>query len=309
MMKTMSCLVSVLTLSLLSAAATPLDQTRISADAKWVLHLDGDRFKTNQLGAFLIDQLLDKKLAKAKADLQREFGFTLDWRKIQSITAYGTTYQKNDPSGLLIVESGLEVESLLQKLIERKLPVAQVEKIEGPRQPIYRLNKDIYLSVLKGGMLLLSKSQPVIEHGQAILAGSKPNLGTANLLKAYPETPSGFFFLAVAEDFARLTKLPPNAAILKQAEGGRLTLGEQGGQLRLNLDLRAKSAEVAQQIKQVAEGLVSMAALYADQHPDLKLVIQGASASVTDRLLTLGLELPMDEVVKKLAKTGGPAKK
>jgi hypothetical protein len=159
----------------------------------------------------------------------------------------------------------------------------------------------VYVAVLKGGLVLVSKSRPAIEYGQAVIAGQKPNLTAAGVLKDYPAAPDEFFILALAHDFARLAKLPPKAAVLKQAEGGRILLGEQDGKLRLNLDIRARSDDLAGHIRQVAEGLVGLAALQAEQHPDLKALADCAKVSTTGPLVTLGLEFPVPDAIKKLA--------
>jgi hypothetical protein len=300
-MKQILSFTSVLALAVLAAGATPLDKTRISAEAKWMLHLDADRLKSTQIGEFILSQILEPKSAKVKQDLQRELDFNLDWRKIRALTAYGSTYQKDDPSGLLIIDSGLEFAPALETAIQRDRPGLRVEKLQSDPYPLYYLNQDAYVAVLKGGLLLISKSRPVIEYGQAVIAGHKPNLGAADTLKPYPEAPNGFFFLALANDFARLAKLPPKAAVLKQAEGGRIVLGEQDGKLRLNLDIRARSDDIARQIRQVAEGLVGLAALQAEQHPDLHALADTANVSTTGPLVTLGLQFPVPDAIKKLA--------
>jgi hypothetical protein len=300
-MKKLISFTTFLALAVLAATATPLDKTRISAEAKWMLHLDADRLKSTQIGEFILSQILEPKSAKVKQDLQRELDFNLDWRKIRALTAYGSTYQKDDPSGLLIIDSGLEFAPALETAIQRDRPGLRVEKLQSNPYPIYHLNRDAYVAVLKGGLLLVSKSRPVIEYGQAVIAGHKPNLGAADTLNAYPEAPTGFFFLALANDFARLAKLPPNAAVLKQAEGGRIVLGEREGKLRLNLDIRAKSDDVARQIRQVAEGLVGLAALQAEQHPDLKTLADTAKVSTTGPWVALGLQFPVPDAIKKLA--------
>jgi hypothetical protein len=296
---------TILVLLLLAGApamGAPIPKTLIAADAKWILHLDADQFRAGKVGTYFLEQLLEPKSAKAKADLKRELNFDLDWRRVHGITAYGSGYKPdNDTSGLLLIRTDLDVKSALEAAITRQAPELRVEKITDAAVPLYRLNDQAYVACESGGVLLVSKYRAAIDKGHAVIAGKSANLASATALSGYPDAMSGFFFLALAEGFGQNAQVPPNAAILKQAVGARVVLAEREERLRLILDIKAASADVASQIQQVAQGLLALATLNAEQNPDLKKLTQSAAVSTADTLVTLKLEVPVADVIEKMA--------
>lgn len=283
------------------ANATPFDKAVISADAKWVLHLDVDRLRSSQLGRCLIEQVLDPKSAKVRAALQRELGFEVVWDQVHSLTAYGSAFDRNDPASVLLVQTGLAVEKGLNAAIAFKGPALRVEKLADHPAPLFRINEESFVGIEKDGCVLVSKSQTAVERARAVLHGRAASLATINPLTQYPESPFRFFFMAAGAGFSEQANLPPRAAILKQADGGRLLVGEQDDHLRLLLNLRAASAEVAQQIQQIAQGLIALAALQGDRHPELKRLTESVKITAAQDAVTVSLQVPVTDVIKHIA--------
>jgi hypothetical protein len=302
-MKPTLCALTLLLTAATPVAAGPLDKKQIAADAKWILHLDVDTFKAGKVGSYFINEVLDRKTAKMKEDLKAWLNFDLDWRKIASITAYGSTFQpQNDSSGLLLIKStGLETQKALEQAMANNNPGLRVQKLESSPEPLYCLNDQGYVGYAAGGVMVVGKTRETVKKGLGVLSGARPDLASSSTLSGYPAAPAGFFFLAVAEGFGAQAQIPPKAAVLKQAEGGRLVAGEKQDRLHLNLDIKAASADVAQQVQQVAQGLVALASLNASQNLDLQLVAQGTKVNASDKLVSLALELPVADVIKKIA--------
>jgi hypothetical protein len=293
-------LITLLALAAGTANATPLDRTKVGGEAKWLLHIDLDQGKKTKTGAYLLDQFLVRKGAKAREDLRREIGFDLDWSKVRGITAYGSTFGKQDKNGLLVIESSLPLEKGFEAAVERKHPSFRVEKLGEGQDAVYRINEAAYTALAKGGMLLVSRSKVMLEYGREVILGRRPNLSADDPFKNYPETQPGFFLLALAEGFAEKAPLPAKAAVLKEAKGGRILFGEEGEQARLRVDLRARSADTAKSILQVAQGLVGLAALQAENNADLKPLVQGANVSANDNFVTLAVGVPANELVDRI---------
>jgi hypothetical protein len=106
--------------------------------------------------------------------------------------------------------------------------------------------------------------------------------------------------LGVAEGIGQGANLPPHAAVLKKAEGGRLVIGETGDRIVLNLDVKAASPDVAQQIQQVVQGLLALGALNAEQQPDLAALAQGVRVSLNGSLVSLGVEIPTAKILNMI---------
>ena len=281
--------------------AGPLPAAKVPADAKWVLHLDADKLQTTQVGTHFLREVLDPKSAKGKADLRQWLDFDLDWTQVHSVTAFGATYEpKQDNTGLLLVHTSMEVVKGLETAIERNTPALRPEKIEAGPTPLYRVNHDSYIWAGPGGQFLVGKSREAVEHARAAFTGREPNLTGTKLLETYRPAANAFFFVGLAEDFGRKASLPPKAAVLKQAEGGRLGVGERGDKVFATLALRTTTPEVAQQIQQVVQGLVALATLSQEQNPQLQELARGARVTAADRWVTIGIEVPVARAIEKI---------
>src|ERR1041385_181173 len=107
------------TLSLAAALTTtclaaPLQKQEISADAKWVLHLDVDKLRSTPEGESLIREFTDPPLAKQRTTLKNEANFDLELTKARSITAYGDFTESNN---VILLKSDLDMEKLVDGLL------------------------------------------------------------------------------------------------------------------------------------------------------------------------------------------------
>jgi hypothetical protein len=284
-----------------SAAAGPVQRSQVSADAKWLLHLDADAFKNTALGGQFITDVLGVKSAKAKEDLKAGLDFELDWRQIHSITAYGSQHSKHgDPKGILLIQTDMLVQPALERAIAKNIPDFRVERFEFPLAPLYQLNGDPWVAFRPGGGVILPMARESVDNALAVYSGARANLTSTTTFEGYPTAPFSFFMLGVAEGLGQDVDLPPNAAVLKKAEGGRLVIGEKGDRVALSLDVKTGSPDVAQQIQQVVQGLLALGALSADQKPDLAALVQGASVTRSGATVSLAVELPVAKVLNKI---------
>ncbi len=285
----------------LTAVGSPIPKDQIAADAKWILHLDTEQFMRGKIGSYLIDEVLNPRSALFKETLKQQLGFDLDWKQIKGITAYGTGYHpQEDDSGILLIRTSMDVKGALEAAMAKAIPQLRIEKIENAPLPLYRFNDQGYVAVPSSDLVLVARQRNAIDRGREILEGHTDTLAAAQALQDYPESPFGFFLLAVAEGFGQQADLPATAAIFKQATGARLLLGEDNGRLRLNFDLKAASSEVVQQIQQVAQGLLALAAMNAGQNPDLQKLTQAAAVTSSGKCVTLAVAIPVTDIIAKI---------
>jgi hypothetical protein len=283
------------------AAASPIPKNQIPADVKWVLHFDAEQFMEGKVGSYFIEEVLKPQSAEMREKLKSEVGIDLDFKQLKAVTAYGTGYRpQEDDTGLLMIRTSLDVAKTLDAVMARNQPQLQLEKIEGSASPLYRFQDHGYLGVPSSGLLLVARQRAAIDRGLELIAGRGENLTGATAFQEYPDTTFGFFFMAVAEGFGQQAELPATAAIFKQATGARVVVGEENDRLRLNLDLKATSSEICQQIQAVAQGLLALAAMNASQNPDLQKLTQAAAVSSSGKCVTLAIGLPISEVIAKI---------
>jgi hypothetical protein len=286
----------------LTAAASPIPKNQVAADAKWVLHLDVEQLMRGKVGTYLVEKVLNPRSAEMKEKLKQELGLEWDWKRIQAITAYGTGYRpQEDTTGLLLIRTSLDVKGAIEAAIAKNVPQLRIEKIENAPLALYRFNDQGYLGMPGDGLVLVSRHRNAIDRGLEVLGGRAENLDGAKALQEYPETSFGFFLLAVAEGFGQQADLPASAAIFRQATGARVVLGEDNDKMRLNFDLKSASTDVTQQIQQVAQGLLALAAMNASQNPDLQKLTQSAAVTSAGKCVTLAVAVPVADVIARIS--------
>jgi hypothetical protein len=299
---------SALVLALTITTATfggPLQKEQVRSDAKWLLHLDLDKLRSSKVGTYFTRQILEQKLSQPKADLKRDLNFDLDVSKISSITAYGTDYgSKPDANGVLVIKTTLDVGKALDAAIEKFSPNAEAEgaikKTQQGSAVLYSVNDDVFITIFPGNLVVVAKSREPMQKASQVLAGKSANLTSGKAFSGFPDVQKAFFFLGVAEAFNSDAPIPPQANVLKMADGGRLVLGESADRLFLNVALKAKNSEVVTQIQQVIQGLVALASLSKIENKDLMQLAQSAKVSADENMVSLSLEFPVDRAIERL---------
>jgi len=297
-------LAAVLALGATPLQSAPLDRSQVAADAKWLLHLDFEALLKSQLGARL-EKII---MAEAGADLKEDANLDLSaiLKSTRSVMAYGTDYKSGkDGKGVLIWQGSKEIEQiasafLVQQAEATKAGQGNVKLARDGALPVYAFGEDMHVVVRPGGGLILGRALDQIDDATKVLESKAPSLKDKATFSEYSPLPGGFFFLALADGFNQVADVPPQASVLKLTEGGRIALGEAGGKLRLELTLKAQSAEVTQQIQQVVQGLLAVATLAQSEEPEIQELIRGTKVRVEDRRVTLDLAVPIEAALKQL---------
>jgi hypothetical protein len=289
--------------------ADPLSKKAVSADAKWLVHLDLDNLRKAKIGEFLTKEVLEKlveaKLSALKA--QAKLDVDVDLKKIASITAYGTDLQKNpDANAVLLIRTGHNIEKVIDGVIqalagqipdESKRPI---KKLQQEPVVMYSVGGELFAAIQGNDLLILSKSRSQIDKARTVLAGATANIATSSAFSGYPALENSFFFLGIAEAFNENSGIPAQAKVLQMADGGRVVLGEKADRLFLNLALRAKTPELTSQIQQILQGLVALASLSQSENQDLQQLTQSMKVASDKNLVTVNVEFPLDRALKHL---------
>ena len=297
----------------LSSIGSPLQKEQVAADAKWVVHLDVDKLRSTAVGDYIINHVLDAKLGS----LTRQFDFDLDWKKVHSLTAFGTGYQsKSSFNGVLLINTELDLQKVLDATIEKASQEkdnksAPIQKTQEGDVTTYSLKDHMFVSFGPGRPVIAGKSLDSIQKAGEVLSGTGANLASTKTFSEFPKAQEPFFFLGTVEAFMPNSELAegshegdtlnPKAKILKLADGGQVVLGEDSNQLFLDLSLKAKSADVVTQMQQVIQGMIALASLSQLDNQDLQQLAQSAKVSSAGNIVTLKLGYPADQAVLLLS--------
>jgi len=175
-----------------------------------------------------------------------------------------------------------------------------VQRLASAPVPIYSIRQEFVAALPPGQPVVLAKTQTLLQKGLSVLAGQIPSLGTSPLFTDFPVAPNAFAFLGLAAGFNENTPVPPQAQILKLAEGGRLILGEHGDQVFAQLTLKTRTAEASQQAQQLAQGMLALASLSQPNDQVLQQLARATKVYCQDRLVTVDVQLPTSIVLEKI---------
>ena len=294
-------------LSALSATtfATPLERKLISADAKWLVHLDLDNLRSTEFGKFVTKRLI----ALADSTSSVKMDFSAIFQKVGSITAYGDQYETGPQSnGVLLIKMDTDTQKILEGFLAAQMlsdKEESIKKTQHESSVMYSIKDDLFVSIQPDHQAVLSKSQKQIHKAREVLSGKTPNLSSSKAFAGCPAAPNSFFFLGFAEAFNQKADMPPQAKILQMADGGRLVLGENADKLVLEVILKAKSPEVVKQIQQVVDGMTALISLSKTNNPELQQLINGVKVVTEKNLLLVKIDYPLAQALEKLREVIG----
>jgi hypothetical protein len=298
-MKTLTLIFAVLAAAV-AGRADGLKQNLVPADARWLLHLDGDAFRKSRIGAMIVEEKGDAKIKELEAETKQDFDFS--FKKIKAITVFGPKVGEED-NGVMLLQTTADVAKDLEKLTNMKAAAGGsadpgVSRITIDGNDAYTVGKDLNLMAAGADTWVLSKNRASMLSARNVAMGKAAALKNAAFLE-YPTVTNSFFFLAFA-DASGVDKLPAQAQILKKADGGRIVMGESGDKVFLDISLKSKDNDALAQIKQVVQGLIAIVSLSQGENKDLMALANSAAVSSTNQMVSLSLSFPLDRAMKKV---------
>jgi hypothetical protein len=281
--------------------AGPVDQSKIAADAKWVVHLDFEALRKSKVGNHLITGLLQPKIEGN--EFIKKANLSINLTNISSLTAYGPQFEK-DGEGILLLSTTADVKKDMDTLVgmaslsenEKK----DVTMVQQKPFPLYNIKDDIFIAPLTGNTVILAKSREQIDHAREIAGGKGESLAKAQAFKDYPDAANAFI-LVMAKGFNESAKIPPQAQVLRETEGGRLAIGEKDQNLFLNLMFKGKDEESSTKIQQVLQGIVALVSM-SQQNKDVTDLASATKIASEGRNVSVTLQFPTAKAIEHMDK-------
>ena len=287
-----------LSLATLGQTAT-LDPATVSGDAKWVVHLDVDALRASIVVQNAAQEFVDKcpiaevalpMLAGSRALIGMD-----PTEDLHGMTLYGSRIGKEQ--GVLIVFADAN-----QKLLAEKVKGAR--DYESSSYGSYELHswthkdkrgeRPVTGAFYKDNAMVFSGSQAEVKAALDVLDGKKPAL-TCKVLAA--EVPAGATVVARAVGIAEVPRAPKLA---KEIDSVSIITGENDGESFLQVKVVTKSADVAEQMGSVAEGIRALGVLHAINSPQDKELVEAMKVNVADKTLTVDSNAPAEAVWQHL---------
>lgn len=299
-MRTRLALAIAVTLGLVGAVrAEPLSLQQIPADVKWAAHLDVDALRASSL-----PQKARQQILQSHPEAERHLAMVCDvWNfdprtDLHGLTIYGTQIKPN--SGVAIVNAKVDQDLLLEKV--QQAPDHRTTKygkyelhswthaVGAPNQ------RPMTGTFYKPDVLVFGATVDEVKAALDVLDGTKPNfLSQAPATGLTLSIPAGSILVAGVTGLAGVD-LPCKSPLTKQTDTIVLTVGESQGDVFVVGQIIAKTAEVAQQLKTVADGALALASLAHNGDVEAMKIVNAVNFSVSDKAVNVEFRAPVDIV-------------
>lgn len=288
-MRTVLLSAAALTLASVSAAK-PFDPRVVPPNALWVAHVDIEAALASTLGRFAIQNGGDH-LAGELAEVKIALGVDV-LKDIMGMTAFGMSDDGDD--GVAVFTTTAAADNALAMAIARGEHESEV--IDGVT--IHRFDDDAGVVVLPGanaseryvvmgedGMMIVAAIRQIREPGQGI------DLTKSSITRGPGENSMVFFH---ASKIAEGLDIEPLSVVMQRMEGVRVDVGERQGKLVAEVDVLSHNEEDAQNIAQMASGLLAMARFAGGQDPQAAPfmdMLNGLTQTTDGRTVSLRLAI------------------
>ena len=276
--------------------AEPLDRREISADAKWMAHIDLDAARAAKLVQEVYNEAISHDAAKRRLDaLQRAVGMDLA-RDLHSISVYGTRFVPQ--AGVVIIRAKFDqarLLGLLKRAPDRK--TSSHGKHELHTWADGKNKKQRITGCFYGPALAVAgQDTEEVKAALDVLDGQSPSLADGESLLG--EAPAdGVIFEARVIELAG-AELLFKSPIVRQAEFFSIAIGESNGEVFGQARMVAKTADVAERVRAAAEGFRALAELQYGGNEDVVGMLEALKVSVADRTVTVTWRTSADDLLR-----------
>ena len=288
-----------------TASAGPLNLDQVSADARWIAHLDVDTLWASQTGSELLKPLFDTTRAKTEMKKLRDAtGFDLR-DGLHGITLYGHEFKPR--CGVILVSADARVTTIVEFLA--KQPDYQTNKYHG--RTVYswtdrlhgnhRVLASIYGPVGRTSLIVIAHQRKELEQALDVLEGKAPRFsqsGSPLVAEGKQLAENRPLIITLGASGLADVKLPFRSPVVRQCDRFLLEIGETKGEAFMAAQLTAKTDESAAEMGRVVDGLLAMGRLAGDTNEELNTILDDVKLSVDGKTVTLKWHGQVTDVVR-----------
>ncbi len=278
-----------------TAPASPLDLEQVSAEAKWVAHIDIDA----TLKTTLFEKGLEKMLETNEAaegqlkELRDRIGMDVT-KDVHAVTAYGT--KLGDDNGVLIVNAKFDKAKLLGMAKEApdykvsKHGAYEVHSWTGQQRGGLRTMSAAFF---KSTIVVASSNPEDLNAALDVLAGKQPGVFPDSPLsgKVAPGTALVMRVSGLSE-----AELPGRMQMLRKINLLQVAMGEDDGKMFIRADAEMADTETVEQATAMIGGLRALATQATAENEQAKKLLGAVKVSSDDKTLTIKWSMPADEI-------------
>lgn len=266
----------------------------IPAEAKWLIHIDIEKFAQTEL-----KQILEKKsendIGREILGIEKTTGIDF-FSDISAVTVIGMNHDNDEP--VVAFSGSLDKAHLLGLLNEEESP----NEINYGDFLIYNWDDDEYGVFAANNLLIISENRSGIEKVLDTLSGKGKNFSGSPLEKQLRAISKDTFLVASAENVSELLDEDDDdfgALILQKTESAFFSANEQNGKVKLQLDLQTDSPETATNMESMVTGLKAFLSMNDKIDPNWDIV-KSLNVSVKGTSVVLESQGSVEELLNLL---------
>ena len=291
---------SVLTLWPAATWASPLDHSRLPADAKWVIHVDLRALSETQLA----DRVRENRrglLFPVRLWVQNKYG--IDLREgLDSVTLYGNSYKPHTGTMILRaeydqrkVQAKLEAKPGVQKETRGEFTFYKVSTSKSPeklstsgspqnsdvntrrerqQQTIHQNDHPMTIVLVDDKTVVFASSDDGAQAAIGLLQGQSTTTSSKNDSPLLSRHSEGTIFYGAARDLGEIKQHEGFFPVLRQHDQVYISVGVKNDQVVKDVTLIARNEEVAENMKTAIEGLDAFGMVWAADSENLRSVIK-----------------------------------
>lgn len=283
-----------LTLAITIGQAAKVDKLNISKDSKFVAHLDLDAFRASEIGTTMLKRMRQEE-GKEKLDALIEIiGFD-PLTAIQSATLSGNGEEDN---AILVVRHKGDSTKLLAFMKLHKL----YRKTEHGKHEIHgagdrRDGERGYVSFVNDTTAVMVPSRELAAKAIELVNGKGAATQVPPSLDMISKEAKSVFLMAYA-DVESLKEHIDDVNVSQMAKKATFVLGGSDGNLVLSLAVDAYSADTAEQMEAMVNGLMGFARLGQEENPEIKDILKGMKVTRNEATVSIHFAMGMNKFLE-----------
>ena len=265
--------------------------------ARWVAHLDMEKFIATKLYEYLEK---DGKFDIKSRDLNRWFKIDVP-KDITGLTIFGL--DPGDKQAVFAVAGKFDKAGLLALIALDK------EHQETPygAYTLYSTGSDEYGAFINDGLIVFSENREAIEKVLDTAAGKTKSFASSKLNASFKDVSSGAFLSGVVEDLSGLGKGINQSKFVGKASMMFFLAQEKQDNLQVRVQVTADTPESAKNMADMAQGLIALVRLGRGEGPGAvpASLVEGLRVKLDGKTVRLELDMPSREVANMASRGRG----